>query len=474
MDERRVLVIGGGPGGYPAAIRAAQLGFEVTLVDSGGIGGTCLHRGCIPTKYLLKAAREYRDLASRCGGAPPGPDLAGIFRRKNEIVRQLSEGTSFLLARNGVRVVLGTARFAGPRLVHVLESGESLSGIGAIVATGSESVRPLVEGIDLPGVVDSDQALEMADLPESLVIIGGGVIGVEFAQIFAMLGAKVSILESLPRILFSEDEDVSGALHKVLAASGVAIRTSVRITGVAREGGRLAVSFEGGGGSLKVGADRVLVAAGRRPRLGELGLEKIGVRTTLRGAIEVDGTLETAVPGLFAAGDVAGGLMLAHKASMEGERAAENLAGPKRGASYVAIPRVIYTTPEVACVGLREGEAGEHFGRIIVGRFPFSMNGRAALEGTQQGFVKVIAEAETGCILGAAIVGAQAGHLVGEAALAIRMEGTLEDLIETVHPHPTLAEALREAALDARGRAVHKPPRSAPGGRPNSMTEAVT
>lgn len=462
MSDRKITVIGAGPGGYPAAIRAAQLGLRVTLVESGGIGGTCLNRGCIPTKFLLKAAREYRDIARHLRGAAPAPDLAGMIRRKEEVVRQLSAGTSSLLARNGVRVVSGTASFAGRRTVRILESGELIEASAAIVASGSEPVRPPVEGINLPGVIDSDQALELSDLPGSLVIIGGGVIGVEFAQIFAMLGARVSILEALPRILFGEDEDVSAALQKALAAMGVAVRAPARVTGIAREGDGLAVSFDEEGKAWTLKADRVLVAAGRRPRLAGLGLEEIGVRTSSRGAIEVDDTLETAVAGLFAVGDAAGGLMLAHKASMEGERAAENIVGPKRTASYAAIPRVVYTSPEVACVGLRESEARERCGEVVAGRFPFSMSGRAVLEGAHQGFVKVVAEAETGCVLGVSIVGAQAGHLIGEAALAIRLEATLEDLVETVHPHPTLSEAIREAALDARGRAVHMPPRAAP------------
>jgi len=465
-EGKRVVVIGGGPGGYPAAIRAAQLGLDVVLIDRGGLGGTCLHRGCIPTKLLLKETVDYRKAATftsaGAGHSMPPPDVDGMMRRKAQVVDQLGRGTLGLLRKNGVRVVAGTASFLDPSRILVLETSEIFDSSAFIVATGSAPARLPVEGGDLPGVVDSDAALSIERVPRSVAIIGGGVIGVEFAQMFRNLGSAVTIVEMLPRLLASEDDDVSVALRGALESSGIAVRTGATVERIVMTPTGLRLEFREGGAVRRVDAGMVLVAVGRKPALESLSPGKAGLFLE-NGAVRVNARMETGVPGVYAVGDAVGGLMLAHKATMEGECAAQNAAGVPTVASYAAIPRVAYTDPEVACVGLTEAEARERHGDVRIGKFPFSMSGRAVLEGVTHGFAKVIAEGETGCVLGAAIVGCQAAQAIGEASLAVRLEATVGDLADLVHPHPTFSEALREAALDADGRAVHMPPMSKSG-----------
>lgn len=460
-NGKRVVVIGGGPGGYPAAIRAAQSGLDVVLIDRGGLGGTCLHRGCIPTKLLLKESADYRKAAAfpaaGTGIAYPPADLAGMMRRKEQVLGQLERGTAGLLRKNGVRVIAGTASFLDPSRVLVGETGEIVESPAFIVATGSSPSRLPVEGSDLPGVADSDAALSLERVPRAVAIIGGGVIGLEFAQMFRNLGAEVTIVEMLPRLLASEDGDVSAAIRGALESSGIAVRTGATVERIGKMRGGLGVDFREGGVIRRTDAELVLVAVGRKPSFEGLNPVKAGLNPEKR-AIRVNGRMETDVPGIYAVGDAAGGLMLAHKATMEGECAAQNAAGIPTVASYAAIPRVVYTDPEVACVGLTEAEARKRHAHVRVGKFPFSMSGRAILEGAPHGFAKVIAEGETGCVLGVAIVGRQAAQAIGEASLAVRLEATVGDLADLVHPHPTFSEALREAALDADGRAIHMPP----------------
>lgn len=461
-EEKEVVVVGGGPGGYPAAIKASQLGARVTLVEKKELGGTCLHCGCIPTKFLLKAAKEYALEAKRAEGALPPVDWSFLVKQKNAMVAELAKGTRALLQKNNVKVVSGTARFEKPGLMRVLESGGEIRGSSAfILATGSENLWPPIEGRDLPGVLDSERILNLESLPKSLTVIGGGVIGVEFAQMFQRFGAQVTILELLPRILPYEDEDVSQLMLKLLGGFGIRIQVACRVLSIRPRDGGFAVAFESEKGAGEIVSEQVLVAAGRRPFHEKLGLKEIGLDAALGKPIPVNGRLETGVDGVFAVGDLVGGLMLAHKATAEGEVAACNAVGLRREMSYAAIPRVVYTDPEVASVGLSEKEARGKYGNgLLVGRFPFTANSRAVIEGTTRGFVKVLAEPKMQCIVGASIVGPQAGHLIGEFALAIQMEATLEDVVETVHAHPTLSEALREAVMDARGEAIHIPPRS--------------
>lgn len=463
-DKKHVVVIGGGPGGYPAAIKAAQLGARVTLVEKKEVGGTCLHCGCIPTKFLLKAAKEH-ELAAKWMAkgqeASPRLDLSALVKQKNQVVAELTKGTRALLQKNNVKVVAGTGGFEKPGVLRILETGEQIQDCAFILATGSENLWPPIEGTDLPGVLDSDRILSLESLPKSLTVIGGGVIGVEFAQMFHRFGSQVTILELLPRILPYEDEDVSQLMLKLLGGFGIRIQVACRVQSIRRKDGGFAVTFQSEKGAGEVVSEQVLVAVGRRPHHEKLGLKEIGLDVAPGGPVPVNARLETRVNGVYAVGDLVGGLMLAHKATAEGELAACNAMGMRREMSYAAIPRVVYTDPEVASVGLPEKAAREKYGNaLLVGRFPLTANSRAVIEGSTRGFVKVLAEPKMQCIVGASIVGPQAGHLIGEFALAIQMEATLEDVAETVHAHPTLSETLREAVMDARGEAIHIPPRS--------------
>lgn len=461
-SQRNVVVIGGGPGGYPAAIRAARLGGAVTLVDKGGLGGTCLHRGCIPTKSMLKYVHDYqvmkRVLKDASGGPPPAPSLTAMMNQKNDAIRHLSAGTRALLEKNGVRIISGTAVFQNRHTVRVLETGEELPFLAAIIATGSKSMQLPIEGLDYPGVLNSDRILDIKEIPGSITVIGGGYIGLEFAQIFQALGVRVTVIELLENILPTEDPDVAQSLMKIMKSTGISFHTASRVTRISQADETLCVAIEKEGREDKLFSDRVLMAVGRRAYTEGLGLENIGIRVQGNGAIAVNEHLETSIPNIFAVGDAVGGVMLAHKASAEGETAACCAVGIPSTAPYRVIPSVMYTKPEVARVGLLEGAAREKYGEILIGRFPFAANGRAVLEGNFQGFIKVIAEAKSECIVGVSILGPDAGHLIGEATLAVEMEATLADVADTVHAHPTLSEALREAVLDAKGEAVHIPP----------------
>jgi dihydrolipoamide dehydrogenase len=459
--QKKIIVVGGGPGGYPAAIKAAQLGADVTLIDRDGLGGTCLHRGCIPTKYLLKAAKEYDTvkayLKKHQQTAPP-PDVAEMLQKKAEIISRLAGGTEGLLKQNGVRVLSGTASFEDAGSVRIEETGERLTASAFVVATGSENIRPPIEGIETAGVHDSDSILSIDRIPEHLCVIGGGYIGLEFAQIFQKLGSKVTVFEMMPRIMIEADAELSEAMQKILSADGIRIYTDTRVSRIGKTAQQLVVEYEKGGGPERMEADAVLSAVGRKPRTAGLGLANAGVRVAENGAIQVNSRLASSAPGIYAVGDAAGGIMLAHKATAEGECAAVNIVERPHEMAYEVVPTVMYTHPEMASVGLTEAQARQRYGEILVGRFPMAANGRAVLSGALKGFVKVIADMETEIVVGASFICPEAGHLIAEASLAIQMEATLEEVAETIHPHPTLSEAFREAAMDARGEAIHLPP----------------
>ena len=460
-SKTHVLVIGGGPGGYPAAIKAAQLGADVTLVDRNGLGGTCLHRGCIPTKFLLKSAKDYEvysEFARKHHDGAAPPDGALLLKKKEKIVQQLTMGTASLLKKNRVRVISGTATFEDKNTVAINETGEHISPTATIIATGSKVIRPPIPGIDLPGVVDSDGILELDRIPKSLIVIGGGYIGLEFSQIFRLLGAEVSVVEMLPGLIPTADAEASQTMQNILSGCGISIATDSTVTAIDTDPQGLRLAYEQKGQTKEMRAEMILAAVGRAPQLEGLNIDCTGIRLGKGSALVVNSKLETSVNGIYAVGDATGGLMLAHKASAEGECAAMNACGHPCDMSYEVIPSVMYTFPEVASVGLAEEAARERYGELLIGRFPFVANGRAVLSGAHNGFVKVIADAETGCIVGTTIIGAEAGHLIGEAALAIQMEATLEEVAETVHAHPTLSEAFREACLDAKGAAIHLPP----------------
>lgn len=461
-----LLVIGGGVGGYTAAIRAAREGMSVTLIEGAELGGTCLNVGCIPTKSLLHQAHLYREAeAWRPFGLEPGTlkvDFRAVAARKDQVVDQLVKGVQTLVRKNRIELVHGMAEFVDTHTIRVRESGALVHAQRVLIATGSQPVLPPIPGIALPGVVTSDGALAMTGLPGSVLIIGGGVIGVEFAQIFSDFGSQVTVVEQLGGLLLQEDEEIVQVLHKRLVDGGVALHLQTRVTGIRKAGKQLEVSIGGAGGPRSLPVDTVLVAVGRSPRVQGLALERIGIRMD-KATIATDEFCRTSLPHVYAVGDVRGGPLLAHKAGADAECAVAHMLGHARSTAATVIPRAVYTWPEIASVGMTEAEARSTHAEVKVGRFPFSANGKALTMGQGHGLVKLIADAATDQILGIAMVGPDVTNLLGEATLAVQMELTLPALMQTVHAHPTLTEALMEAAHDAfDGGAIHLPPRSRP------------
>jgi dihydrolipoamide dehydrogenase len=450
-----VVVIGGGPGGYVAALRAAQLGASTAIVEKDRMGGTCLVRGCIPTKALLQSTELY-SLAK--GGKPfglvtdnVGFDWPTAQKRKTQVVDQLVKGVEGLLKAGGVTSLRGAGRLGGKGQVAI--GRETVTAKDIVIATGSAISRIKLKGAEL--TIDSDSILELTEVPARLAVIGGGVVGMEFAAMFAALGTKVTVLEMLPQVLPMVDADLVIAYTKHLTGLGGVIQTNAEVTEVARAKGGLQVQFSAGGEGEAVDADQVLLAVGRSPYTEGLGAEEAGVKLE-RGRVVVDPHLRTTADHVWAIGDVIGGIMLAHVASYEGVCAVENIAGHSdRVPDYHAAPNCVYTDPEIAHVGLGEKESKEKGLEVRIGRFPFVASGRALTLGQSEGFVKVIADAGSGRLLGAHIIGPRATDLIAEAALAIQNGLTMEQLDLTIHAHPTLPESLMEAALAAQGRAIH-------------------
>jgi dihydrolipoamide dehydrogenase len=450
-----VVVIGGGPGGYVAALRAAQLGAGTAIVEKDRMGGTCLVRGCIPTKALLQSSELYTQAK---GGAPfglvadnVGFDWGTAQKRKTAVVDQLVKGVEGLLKAGGVTSLKGSARLAGKGIVEV--GGDQVQANDVVIATGSAVARIPMKGADL--TIDSDQILELKEIPRRLAVIGGGVVGMEFAAMFAALGSKVTVLEMLPQVLAMVDADLVAVYTKHLNGLGGEVHTDSKVSEVVKQNGALQVRFSTGGEGGAVDADQVLLAVGRVPYTQGLDAEKAGVKLD-RGRVVVDQHLHTDADGIWAIGDVIGGIMLAHVASYEGVCAVERIAGHSdRVPDYHAAPNCIYTDPEIAHVGLGEKEAREKGIAVKVGKFPFAAAGRALTLGQTEGFVKVLADAESGKILGAHIIGPRATDLIAEATLAVQNGLTLEQVDLTIHAHPTLPESFMEAALAAQGRAIH-------------------
>ena len=454
-----VLVIGGGPGGYVAAIRAAQLGAKVTLAERAEIGGTCLNRGCMPTKALLHSSEVYELATNSADIGIIGRDVAVDWPRvqatRQSVSDKLTGGVRALMRANKVTVVEGEAKFTGPKTVKV--GDKTLNPDKIIIAVGSKPVMPPIPGLkECPACIDSTACLKLDHIPESLVVIGGGVIGVELGSVYRRFGSKVSVLELQDRILPQMDGELAELAAAQLVAEGMDLRTGAKVTRVDTTTNGAAVHAEIGGKDTVFEAEKVLVCVGRSPNLEGLGLDKAGIAVE-GGFIKVDKRLETSVPGVFAVGDCSGRLMLAHAAMAMGEAAAENAMGGEAGFDEDMSPACAYVGPEIAGVGYTEERAKELGIEYIVGRFPTSANGRSLVSGCTGGLIKVLAGPKFGEILGVHILAPSATELIEEAALAIRLEATLDELTDTIHCHPTVAEALREAALAAQKRAIHIP-----------------
>jgi dihydrolipoamide dehydrogenase len=456
-----VLVIGSGPGGYVAAIRAAQLGLRTACAESREtLGGTCLNVGCIPSKALLHASELFAEASSgalaKFGVNITGAslDLDAMHAEKAKAVKELTGGIEFLFKKNKVEWLKGRAAFTGPNTVQV--GDRSVTAKDIVIATGS-TVTPLPGvAIDNQVVVDSTGALALPKVPEHLVVIGGGVIGLELGSVWRRLGAKVTVVEYFDQILPGFDGEVRKESARIFKKQGFEFRTSTKVTGVAVEGSVASVTVEpaAGGAAETITADAVLVAIGRRPNTDGLGLDAIGLTPNNRGMVETDHSFRTRVAGVWAIGDVIVGPMLAHKAEDEGIAVAENIAGHTGIVNHGVIPSVVYTHPEIAGVGLTE-EAARERGEVKVGKFPFAGNSRAKTNRDTDGFVKVIADAATDRVLGVHIISSLGGTMIAQAAQAMEFGATSEDIAYTCHAHPTHSEALKEAAMAVMGKPIH-------------------
>jgi dihydrolipoamide dehydrogenase len=466
MAERfDLIVIGAGPGGYVAAIRAAQLGMTVACVDKrGALGGTCLNVGCIPSKALLDSSERFAEARTHLADygvqvGAVGLDLAKMMARKNGIVKGLTDGVAYLFKKHRITAVAGAARLAGQGRVQVKaadDNSQTLEANAVLLATGSESASLPSLPFDGKNIVSSTEALAFDKVPTHLIVVGGGYIGLELGSVWARLGAKVTVVEFLPRILPLTDAEIAGLLHKSLVKQGLTIRTGTRVTAAAVQGGQVVVSAQAGEETVQFQGDKVLVAVGRRPYTAGLGLEEAGVKVEERtGRVVVDERYQTSVPGVYAIGDLIAGPMLAHKAEDEGVACVELLAGKAGHVNYDAIPSVIYTWPEVASVGLTEEQVKEQGRPYRVGKFPFAANGRARCLGETEGLVKILADEKTDRVLGVHIFGPRASDLIAEAVAVLEFSGSAEDIARTCHAHPTLSEAVREAALAVDRRAIH-------------------
>ncbi|WP_166039379.1 dihydrolipoyl dehydrogenase [Sphingosinicella sp. YJ22] len=457
-----VIVIGAGPGGYVAAIRAAQLGLKTACVESREtLGGTCLNVGCIPSKALLHASELFEEanhgVLAKWGVKTSGVelDLGAMHAGRQEAIKGLTGGIEFLFKKNKVEWLKGHAKFTGANSIDV--AGASYTAKNFIIATGS-SVTPLpgVE-IDQERIVDSTGALELGEVPEHLVVIGGGVIGLELGSVWRRLGAQVTVVEFLDQILPGMDGDVRKEANKIFKKQGFAYRLGTKVTKAEKNGAGVTLTVEPakGGAAETIEASHVLVSIGRRPNTDGLDLEKAGVKVNNRGQIEVDHDFRTGVSGIYAIGDVTPGPMLAHKAEDEGIACAEVIAGQIGIVNHDVIPSVVYTMPEIAGVGLTEEDAKAKYGDVKVGKFPMLGNSRAKTNREPDGFVKVIADAKSDRVLGVWMVASVAGTMIGQAAQAMEFGATSEDIAYTCHAHPTHSEALKEAAMAVNGKPIH-------------------
>jgi dihydrolipoamide dehydrogenase len=455
-----IAIIGGGPAGYVGAIRAAQLGARTALIERDTLGGTCLNRGCIPSKALISCVETLyavKDASSFGVDAQvSGLDLDKMRKHMERCVKQLVLGVEGLMRKNGITVLHGHGTLRSPSEieVHGPDEAASVRADRIILATGSVPFVLPIPGSNSPGILTSDDALKLSEVPDSIVIIGGGAIGLEWAFIYAGLGSKVSVLEMLPTILPTEDEEVTAELAKSLKKRGIKLHTGACCQAIQAAPDGYLLTYESTEGAGRIEAGQVMMAAGRRAFTENLGLDEVGVKTD-RGRPQADERFETSVPGIYAVGDCLRGIGLAHQASHEAIAAVENALGYQGFLNPKAIPACVFTWPEVASVGVKEREAREQGLDVSVGKFPFRANGKAIGAGEREGFLKLVADAQSGRLLGGAIFGPSASALIAEITLAVHHELTLADVAETIHAHPTLPEVVAEAAHVAMGMPLH-------------------
>jgi len=459
-----LIVIGAGPGGYVAAIRAAQLGMKVACVEKEKtLGGTCLNVGCIPSKALLDSSEHFFQAKHEFArhGIVVGNlslNLPEMMKRKDQVVTGLTTGVAGLFKKNKIDHVRGTGSIASPNTVRVTggaEGDRTLNAKNILIATGSAPIEIPNLKFDGKRIISSTETLALPEVPKKLIVIGGGVIGLELGSVWSRLGAEVLVIEFLDRIAPAMDKEMTTALQRSLEKQGIKFRFGTAAQAATVKGEKVSVTYKSGEQAGTEEADYVLVAVGRRPYTAGLGLENVGVPVDKRGFVSVDAHYRTNVPSIYAIGDVIGGLMLAHKAEEEGTAAAEIMAGQAGHVNYDAVPNVIYTNPELASVGYGEDDAKAKGFEIKVGKFPFAANGRAKAMDFRDGFVKVIGDAKTDRLLGVHILAPRASDMIAEAAVAIEFASSVEDLARSVHAHPTLPEAVKEAALAVDKRAIH-------------------
>jgi len=467
-----LIVIGAGPGGYVAAIRAAQLGMKVACIDRQYLGGTCLNVGCIPSKALLDSSERFYEARNKLShhGIKVGDlsfDLAAMIARKDKVVGQLTGGVGFLFKKNKVTPYIGQGKVLAPDTVQVTPSASAANPGAApavpitlktkriLIATGSKPTE--LPGLKFDGkyVVGSTEALSFTEVPKKLIVVGGGYIGVELGSVWNRLGSEVLVLEFTEGLLPLMDQDLAARLHRMLEKQGMKFKFNAAATGTEVKDGQVHVTYKSGEQTGVEVADKVLVATGRSPVTDGLGLSEVGIQPDKRGYVAVDKHFATCVPGIYAIGDVIGGLMLAHKAEEEGIAAAEIMAGKAGHVNYHTVPGVVYTHPEFAQVGLTEAEAKRDGYEVRVGKFPMTANGRALSIDDAEGLVKVVGDAKTDRLLGVQILAPHASDMIAECVVAMEFASSVEDLARSFHAHPTLEEAIKEAALAVEGRAIH-------------------
>ena len=459
-----VVILGGGPGGYVAAIRAAQLGLSTVCVEMDAtLGGTCVNVGCIPSKALLQSSEHFE--FARTHMAEHGVrvsevtlDLPTMLTRKERVVAANTRGIEYLFRKNNITWAKGRGTLRPGNVVEVQAVDGTVTTYRArdvVIATGSVPIALPFLPFDEDRVLSNVGALAMREVPEHLVVIGGGVIGLELGSVWRRLGAKVTVVELLPTILAGNDTEVVKEADKVFRAQGLAIRAGTRVTGAERDGNRIRIDVDANGTKDTLSADRVLVAVGRKPSLTGIDAAALGLATGTRGEITVDPQMRTNVPHIYAIGDVVGGMLLAHKAEEEGVVAVETIAGRRTHMNYRPVPSIVYTWPEIAAIGLTEQQVKESGREYRVGRFPFSANARARTAGETTGFVKLIADAKTDLLVGAHMIGPTVSELAAELVLAFAYDASSEDVATTIHAHPTLSEATKEAALGVEGHSIH-------------------